>query len=303
MGRICGYACVSSSAIARADINARKNTKAYRELAEICKKMGISESDIYIDLITTRQPEREIFQKMLKTFGEGDCVVITGLNALGTTKKDVKKNYQALFDRRIGLLIRADGPEAALSTAGFDGRLNPDLVTNKKWIKDVINAINSAEIKSNKGRPVEKVPDHFYEVYWLYENYFLPEPDSYKNRYFSMGKRRFHSLCDAYERSGEEYTRAELKQDEKYRISEKPKRNGAVPEFFPELMKRVEIDKVPLSTALSDSGIPFMTEITYKRYALKCKGGKSAMSKAGLLRNTPLAKELCRDVILEESSC
>ena len=78
------------------------------------------------------------------------------------------------------------------------------------------------EVKTNRGREFKGRPENFITVYWLYENYFLAEKDTYHNKLMDIGKKRFYRLATEYETTDPNYYKDLLEQEEKYHISEKP---------------------------------------------------------------------------------
>lgn len=282
-----GYACIISPGKARAKNYKIENNKATAELKEkIIQKFSdnfMNPDVVRVDVLTGSGRKRRMLDEIIDTFRNGDnrlyspkgTLVIFDLNALGTTNKTISDNFKRLLLEDIGLLI-LDKQHERFSTVDYGGQTLENIDTNQ-----LLSQINNVEITTKQGRKKqEKIfSDEWKELYWLYENYFIKESSVYENSLIQKTTRvTFGRYCDDYEQSLE-YEEDEKTEDERYNISSKPKRHGAVPEYFNELMKDIE-NGIDLQEACKKYQIPLMTPITYKRYAIKAETGRSGMGKA-----------------------
>lgn len=304
MGEIYGYGCISSVKIKRTEPEQLKNTKAYQSLKKQFDRMMLSEDRLFIDLIIASYRVRKKLNYILSTAGFGDCIVITSILALGTSVQEITTNYKKIYEKNIGLLIpdysKMDNDNLdPLSTCDwsmclpehlmFDGEKYPDEITEK------IKQIQKVKIKTNNGRKTKERPENFITIYWLYENYFLSKDNTYKNKLISISNKAFERLAAEYEREPSYYNDL-LEQEEKYKISTKPKRYGKVPDDFPEFLELINTG-TPLEEASKMMNYQTMNDINLKRYKLKYTGGKKAMAQANELRKTELAISLTKDII------
>lgn len=305
MGEIYGYGCVSSIKISRRDPEGLKRTKAYQALKNQFTNMMLSEDCLHVDLVTATYRVRNKLQNIISSSGYGDCIVLVNISALGFSPNEIKENYLKIYKAGIGLLIPdysnpSNNSLDPLSTSGWNMCLSEDLIYNEEElpaaIKDRLKIIDSLEVKTNQGRAFLDRPDNFETVYWLYENYFLAEKDTYKNRLISISKKLFNRLATEYEESDPNYYNALSEQDELYNISEKPKRHGSVPDDFEDFLNLVN-QGVPVGEAARRMNYTRMNDIDFKRYLIKYHGGKKSMAVANEMRKTDLALKLTKDVI------
>lgn len=305
MGQIFGYACISSPYIKRKDEEQIKQTKAYQALKNQFDNLMLSEDYLYVDILLSQYRTRKKLKEILASSGFGDCIIITNIYALGAKHSEIKENYSKIYEAGVGLLIPdysnpANDNLNPLSTCDwsmslpdalkYDGNTYPDI------IKEKLAAIETLEIKTNQGREFKGRPENFKTVYWLYENYFLAEKDTYHNKLMDIGKKRFNRLATEYETTDPNYYKDLLEQEEKYHISEKPKRHGAVPDDFNKFLQLLD-DGLTLNEAAKQMNYNMMNNIDFKRYQIKYLGGRKSMSLANELRKTELALSLTKDVI------
>lgn len=308
MGQIYGYGCVSSVTIPRTDAEALKQTKVYQALKTQFNNMMLSEDCLHVDLITASYRTRSKLKNILTSSGFGDCIVITNISTLGITPGEIKENYLKIYEAGIGLLIPDYSSPVndnldPLSTCDWSMCLPENLLYNSgndypDIIKEKLAAIDALEVKTNRGREFKGRPENFTTVYWLYENYFLAEKDTYHNKLIDMGKKRFYRLATEYETTDPNYYKDLLEQEEKYHISEKPKRHGSVPGDFDKFLELLD-NGLSLDEAAKQMNYNMINDIDFKRYQVKYLGGRKSMALANELRKTELALSLTKDVIAD----
>jgi len=284
---IIGYGCIITGA--RKNDEYVKRTKAYEKLTETFSQKMMNPDNVLID-VTNSHRDRKKFLEIIDTFKAASkkdpikrsnpCgnIVITNISALGTTPKEIVENFTLLCDSDIGILI-FDNDDFSTVDYGWEYCKTPTMV---KEIIEQIKDINVDEdIKTNQGRkkkPLIVTPE-FKELYWLFENYFLAEKNIYKNKIIGkITKVAFNQLCDIYEQS-EEYPLDEQIENERNNLVVKPKRHGVVPSYFPELVRLID-NGSSIPDACKQLTLPEMTEITFARYVIKYKTGRSGTGKA-----------------------
>jgi len=292
-----GYGCISSTKIRRRDVNAIKNTKAYKELEIEFKNNFLNPENIVVDIITARYRTRKNLGEIRDTFKKRaypkvdddfiieespiaiGIIVITDILALGTTTNEIIKNYKLLRKENIGILVleNKEDNKSRFSTVDYGGTFK-----SPSEINQIIEELkNIKKIPTRQGR-IRKdliLTPEFKEVYWLYENYFIKEPVALNNCISGeIAKLAFHQLCDMYEGSTE-YADDEKIEAERNNLTDKPKRHGVIPKQFSYLVDLKE-SGTSLEIACKQLELPIMTEISYSRYLLKFKTGKSGMGKA-----------------------
>lgn len=274
-----GYGCIVTTTIRKGNIDAIKKTKAYELISHM-----LNPDNIVIDVITGSYRIRKGLADIIDTFTNNPdmrsnpkgCIVISSITDLGTTPSEIKKNYTTINNADIGILILNN---ETLSTVNYGCEYCKNYEERKKLLLELKkDAITTRQ--GRKKKPLIITPE-FKQVYWLYENYFLSEKNTYRNTIINkITKVAFNQLCDLYENS------IDYETDEKAALSEnndlifKPKRHGAVPEYFNELVELVNIQGIPISTACSILNIPSMTSISFQRYTIKSLTGKSGIGKA-----------------------
>ena len=294
---IYGYGCVSSTYISRKDEEALKNTNAYSALNLVFTAKGLPKENIRIDLITANYRKRKHLEWLLENAGFEDCVVITSVMSLGTTSEEVRTNYLKLYKKNIAIRIEVPGNKkyesgllsriTAYSTALSNYRLDKSMYYVKgkgisfPVVRNLEKLGQDKELLSaaNHGRSFINRPENFETVYWLYENYFISEPDAYDNPLMKTGKKQFYRLAAEYEQFDPGYAEALKEQERLYGISKKPKRHGAVPERFKEFLELLD-NGTKHAEACRIMNYPVIPPIDVKRYKLKFEGGRKGMWKA-----------------------
>lgn len=300
---IYGYGCVSSPKILRNDIEAIYSTKAYKAIKKTFLRLGLPVENIYIDLITGTYRKRKYLEYILRTSRPGDCIVVENISALGFNPAELQKNYKSLHSHALALYVASEylsSRETIYSTALSDMTLSLDCAPGsynaEALIEKRCKMMLSEKAKTNRGPAYMDRPAGFKKVYWLYENYFLAEKDTYHNRTIDMGKKLFYRLAKEYETIDPDYENDLIEQDKLYGISLKPKRHGAVPADFDKFLEKISAG-TSLKDACNDMGYDYIPPIDIERYVLKHEGGRKAMAEANKLRLTDLAKELTKDVL------
>ena len=277
---IIGYGCIVTTSIRqknKKELEKRlKETKVYDLISHM-----MNPDNIVIDVITGSYRKRKQLLEIIDTFEHNlllrrnpiGCIVIPSISDLGTTISEIQENYSMLCDKDVGVLV-LDNEE--LSTVDYSWHYckNPiDVIGN-------IEKMSVSSIPSRQGRKKKDliVTDEFKQLYWYYENYFVPENIVYYQANTLVGKITkvaFNQLCDEYERSAE-YKTDELEQEQLYQISTKPKRHGKAPAEIAELHTGTDIDQSVVEAICIQLSI---SPITFQRYILKGVGRKS-MAKA-----------------------
>lgn len=303
MGMIYGYACVSSAYILRTDPDALKATKAYQELGRVFASLRLPAENIRTDLIDSLYRRRKCFEEILGSAGEGDCVVVATMAALGFKPEELRANYKALYLKNIGLYVAdefrsgklrystADSRMAMAETLRYDGGPVPFLIMQN------LDRLKHETFPTHQGRPFMQQPENFKRAYWLYENFFLSENQSFRNRLIDISKKRFLRLAAEYEQLDPDYEADLNEQDRLYRISQKPKRTGSVPEQFPQLLELYD-QGMPAADACKKAGCRYIPPVDIERYRLKYTTGRKGILIANRqYGGTPEAKALTADVI------
>ena len=282
--RMIGYACICSTKV---DKEKLQDSKAYlgiekqiEESTARFKKAFLNPECILIDVISGPTRKRNKLEEIIDTFKHGDnwyqspkgTLVIESLSALGTRPDIVSKNFMRLVIEDIGVLILKPDQDS-FSTADFGGEYRVQDPLKREKIAEEAGKV---EIKTKRGTKKGDITEDFKTVYWLYENYFIPESLVYYNTI--NGKTThvtFTSRCADYERSPE-YVVDEAAEHAKNRIGDKPKRYGKPPEGFEKLCSLIVSGEMSLEDASKELGI---TPTTFNRYILK-GAGRKAMSQA-----------------------
>ena len=205
--------------------------------------------------------EENIPKKLLSwinKMSKGDIIVMPYLPKLST--KTIIKIFEETYKKHIGIAIFEQEKLSSLSTI----KKNKKLIS-KEQFKETINILQNTEIKGNHGRTkATDIPEHFEEIYWQFENYFISREDAYHNKYFSCGNSKWNRICALYE-STPEYKDAQAEQEKLHNISLLPKRSAC---------KYSSIEDI---NAAYRNGL--ITEIDQKRMSLKISGGKRCMFK------------------------
>ena len=278
--RIIGYGCIVTTSIRqknKEELEKRlKETKVYNLISHM-----MNPDNIVIDVITGSYRKRKQLLEIIDTFEHNlppsrnpiGCIVIPSISDLGTTIPEIQENYSMLCDKDVGVLV-------------LDSEEHSTVDYSWQYCKNPMDVIGSIEKMSVSGIPTRQgrktkdliVTDEFKQLYWYYENYFVPENIVYYQTNTLVGKITkvaFNRLCDKYERSAE-YKIDELEQEQLYQISKKPKRHGKAPAEIAELHPCTDIDQCVIEAICAQLSI---SPITFQRYILKGVGRKS-MAKA-----------------------
>lgn len=275
-----GYVCVSNARIRKSDEEAKRNTKAYQELAaEVA-----SPEEIQIDLLTGSLSKRTALENIIETFRQGafknsspkGVIVIHDLSAFGTTAEAVAETYERIAREDIGVLIKGD-EHSEFSTVNDMNSfykkygIVPTEDTLSEGYKTLFNDIRALTIETKQGRKKkERVFEPAWKkIYWLYESYTIRESQVYKNDLIdSTTKVTFKRWCDAYEQSDEYLEDEGTVSSKDENLDKKPKRYGKVPDEFYELVSELK-NGTEFYKACKKVGLPKMSKISYNRYLLK----------------------------------
>lgn len=275
------YGCISSVKIGFNDLYAIMNTKVYQNALDTMSKVNeyskasLSESDIYIDVVTASYRVRKKLNSILEEAGSEDAIVISDISELGFNSEEIKNNYRSIFEKEIGLLIPDSSCESGLSPySTIDFEFNRTVEYTENELNRLFEMINDVAINTRQGRKktILPLPDNFVKVYWAFENFFIDEKTTLSNQYFTLSKRRFYEFCERYEKT-QDYLIHEEQQEQMLRISIKPKRYGPVPKYFANLLELVNRG-VPIADACNQLGAPEMSDITFNRFLIKYNEGK-----------------------------
>lgn len=289
-----GYACVSSATIKKDDISTLQETKAYQNLAQQLSHYAFGkEIKILVDVIAGPNRKRHRLEEIIETFKVGinwahdpkGVLVIEDISALGTTPEIAAQNYEKLVLEHIGIWICGEGAND-FSTADS---ICEYIVSPEQRLR-FVDEIRQFEIKTKRGtkKTVKQFSPEFKELYWLYENYFIPDSIVYENKIIGKTTHNtFDRYCAAYEHSPEYAAdeEAQLVND----INKKPKRFGRAPANFGEYASAVINGNMTIEDACKELG---MTPITFDRFIRKGTG-RQAMSWASKeFRNQRIIDEI-----------
>ena len=309
--RLVAYGCIYTRRIKRND-EELQTTKVYQELQTAVSKLPATAGNIEckVDILTAMYRKRKHFDQIIADFTEKfeprspeharAAVLITDILSLGTTTEEVKENFMKLYDARIGLQVLrcTDAVNNLYHFTTVDENL---LFKSPADIQALVDEIPTIALISRSGRKKKdnELTRAFILYYWLYESYYLREPDVLDNEHFKSTKWSFHTMCDRFEQS------AYYPQWENVwttfpdvNLAEKPKRHGVLPERFDELVDLVEEQHVSLEEACYKLRIPSMTALTYQRLKLKQSTGKSGMTSATKQNFNPDYAQRCLDSFL-----
>lgn len=241
------------------------STKAGAKLTkdiEVAKSMfNKSDCTTVYEIKSYASKEETIPKKLLSwinKMGPGDVIIMPWLPKLPV--ETVINIFEETYKKHIGIAIFDDGKLSKYSTVRKKGSL-----VNKESFQGILQLLQNAEIKGSNGRmKATDIPEHFEEIYWQFENYFISREEAYHNKYFNCGNSKWNRLCALYESSAE-YREAQLEQEKLHNISSTPKRSACQYLTTEEVNAAYRNDKI--------------TEIDKKRMVLKIKGGKKEMFK------------------------
>lgn len=239
-------------------------TKAGEKLTEdiTAAKKLFGEAECVTEYEIKSYAKKEIIPKKLSSrIGKmevGDIILMPWLPKLPT--EAIVQIFQETYDKGIGIAIFDGNKLSNFST--IDENMN---LVNKEKFHEIIESITELTIKGSNGRKkASDIPEHFGEIYWQFENYFISREEAYDNKYFKCGNSKWNRLCSLYE-STPEYKEEQLNQEKLYKISETPKRS------FCSYLSPDEVE-----VAYQNNKI---TEIDKTRMLLKLSGGKKEMFK------------------------
>lgn len=307
--RSVAYGCIYTRRIKRND-DELKTTKVYQELCQAVSKASIGSEPIEcrVDILTAMYRKRKHFDQIISDFCRDfqprspeharAVVMITDLLSLGTTPEEFSENFLRLYEAQIGLQV-LHCPEAVNNLYHFTTVDENLLFKQPHEIQKLMEEIPTINFVSRCGRKKKEenqLSRAFILYYWLYESYYLKEPEVLDNPHFKTTKWSFHTLCDLFEQSDiypmwENYWTSFPDMF----LGSKPKRHGVLPEKFPELVELVDNQNVPLKEACYKLRIPKMTPMTYQRLKLKEATGKSGMASASRKYYDSKHAERCLD--------
>lgn len=284
---IIGYACVNDSKITHKNKDEKiPNTKAYQKL-KLLREQFIAPDNIIIEVFNGSRRDRVLLPEIIRILRQNialsdepkGCIIIPTIGDIGRTREEVAENYEEISRERIGIFVLDN---ETLSSCGTDY----DFTHFVKNRFDIVSMLRDPSIgitiNDNRGRrQAHNVDENFIQLYWYYENYFIPEKLTFTNTLIGhFTKKVFMRLCEEYEAS------VRYASDEAEQISitgnsliEKPKRHGLVPANFNLLVDAINNGE-KIEEACQRFSIPSMTPATYERYLLKYTLGKSGLSKA-----------------------
>ena len=300
---VIGYGCISAAVLKKDREAAIENSKVMEDLTALHDKIHglfIPEENIEIDILTGNRRNRKKLKEIIEELTSDPTtmfnrprgtIVVASISDLGNTSRELIENFDRIVPLNIGLLV-ADNEE--YSTVNYGFQYYPDIEERIPRIREALKKTDSSKL-SRRGRRKSdaEVTPEFKEIYWYYENYFIPEPLAYENnRIGKISKTVFKNLCRAYEES------PEYPADEEYEVKInpdlilKPKRYGTIPENFTTVRMLKETEHCPIEIACSEANASPMTEITFRRFIEKQKG-KKAMGKATFTyRNDEIIRSL-----------
>lgn len=278
-----GYGCIVDPNLRAKGENTIKNSKIYDRILREIRERFIPEENIFIDIITGSYRKRKYLIEIVDTFRNGSnwynspcgTIYIPTIAELGTTNREISKNYTMLCDNNIGILV---GDNDALCTVNYGF----EYCKSSEEISDIINSLYSVKIPNKQGRKAlpRVITLEFKETYWMYENYFLSEAITLDNPVSGhIPKKKFYELSKIYEAS-EYYSKDEENEINKNpELLEKPKRHGVLPKDFEALMELYE-QNGDIKQSCTLLNIPPMSKNTFTRYLHKYYKGRKGMRAA-----------------------
>lgn len=286
--RIIGYGCLSNGILKgnRESILANSKVKqSFVEMRNTISGLFIPEENIEIDILTGNRRSRKKLDMIIHELTSDPetmfdqprgTIVIPSIKDLGNSSTEVLYNFDRIVPLNIGLLV-ADSVE--FSTVDYSFHYYSDIQIRIKSIRNSISQMDGN--LSRRGRPQKKTPitPDFKKVYWLYENYFIPENVALTNSLTGIISRSsFYRLCRDYEESPEYENDEKHEYDKHSDLIEKPKRYGTIPKNFSTLVEMHLDQQVSLHDACRKLNITEMTELTFQRLYNKFTYGKSLIT-------------------------
>lgn len=146
------------------------------------------------------------------------------------------------------------------------GRFNQ----REQLLKELKTDLDSS-IKTFVGRPEKRISADFINAYWEYENYYITEATYCQKSKAAKNTRK--KLAKEYEQT-QDYAKELEEQDRINNISQKPKRIGKKPDYFPAIEELVE-NGCSVQVACKQLNIPNMLPIDFNRYKIKTRQSMS----------------------------
>ena len=231
-----------------------KKTVSYQELTTI----GISESDICIDVVRSDSASRPELDKLIETLNVGDRIDLYSIDTLLQGNKQVGTDYyEKIISKGIDLLIYDFGGAIArlspFSTLRFgntdDGE---DFLTKGKsspaeLIEQFTEYASSAEAQKNTGgmKTEERLSfsQAFKDIYFAYESYQIDQATTLEllSKYCGIeNKITFWLMAQDYERSLEYVNDLQEYASHTPEILSRPKRCGGLPSDYQQILDYAE---------------------------------------------------------------
>ena len=231
-----------------------KKTVSYQELTTI----GISESDICIDVVRSDSASRPELDKLIETLNVGDRIDLYSIDTLLQGNKQVGTDYyEKIISKGIDLLIYDFGGAIArlspFSTLRFgntdDGE---DFLTKGKsspaeLIEQFSEYASSAEAQKNTGgmKTEERLSfsQAFKDIYFAYESYQIDQATTLEllSKYCGIeNKITFWLMAQDYERSLEYVNDLQEYASRTPEILSLPKRCGGLPSDYQQILDYAE---------------------------------------------------------------
>lgn len=231
-----------------------KKTVSYQELTTI----GISESDICIDVVRSDSASRPELDKLIETLNVGDRIDLYSIDTLLQGNKQVGTDYyERIISKGIDLLIYDFGGAIArlspFSTLRFgntdDGE---DFLTKGKsspaeLIEQFSEYASSAEAQKNTGgmKTEERLSfsQAFKDIYFAYESYQIDQATTLEllSKYCGIeNKITFWLMAQDYERSLEYVNDLQEYASRTPEILSLPKRCGGLPSDYQQILDYAE---------------------------------------------------------------
>ena len=211
---VIGYGCISAAVLKKDRENAIENSKVKEELDALHDRIHglfLPEDAIEIDVLTGNRRNRKKLKEIIEELTSDPStmflrprgtIVIPSILDLGNTADEIIENFNRIVPLNIGLLV-ADEEKYSTVTYGFE--YYPDIdVRIPRILDEIKNDIKGSVSRRGRRKSDAEVTPEFKEIYWYYENYFIPEPLAYENnKTGKYSKTVFKNLCKAYEESPE----------------------------------------------------------------------------------------------------
>lgn len=280
--KVLGYGVICDSYVNKRDRKNfnKENTNVYRKTKKLLTEIGYPEAEIYIDIVNSHNHEKPEFAKMYDGLSKGDLLVTFSISFLGEGE-DLAKNYANIVgeisQKSADILIpdMENGEVSKFSTVYMNLKSRRDKMDFSVLIDELINTKQKSYRKLH-GRAGYDITDDFVNAYWLYERFKISIETACEMA--NIGHTTFYGFLKQYE-SSPEYIKRLFVEEEKYKISKKPKRYGKIPKNFVAVI--VSVDQgVPLDLACIQNNLEQLNPVDFERYKLKYMGGRKALAKA-----------------------